>query len=79
MTIEEATQKYGMMGSFRTHSANNRVWWTGLADGTSVIFLSFDKKNLYNIYRDVPQKLTEEQLKIFIEDEPFWADWKGLI
>ena len=36
---------------------------------------SFDKKHIFNMFRDYPQELTDEQKKIFDEENPYWADF----
>ena len=36
---------------------------------------SFDKKKVFNFFRDYPDKLTKEEKAIFDNDFPYWADF----
>lgn len=59
-----------MTAKWDTSDPNSRVWWKDTPGVTGVLVFSFDKKKEYNFYRDFPDKLTPEELKIFREDEP---------
>lgn len=51
------------------------VWW--LDDGRYLgrhVF-SFDKVQKFNLFKDYPHKLSEEQRQIFDKEEPFWSDY----
>ena len=37
--------------------------------------LVFDKKNIFNMFRDYPHNLTPKQKEIFDEENPEWADF----
>ncbi|MCD8287615.1 MAG: hypothetical protein LUC18_02095 [Porphyromonadaceae bacterium] len=79
MTIEEAEKKYGELRPLDRDNKKYRVWRTAPVKSKGILFFSFDKKHLYNAFSDIPEELTPEQKKIFIEDEPFWASLRGLI
>ena len=36
---------------------------------------SFDKKRIFNMFRDYPHELTPEQKKIFDEENPEWCEF----
>ena len=36
---------------------------------------TFDGDTFFNMYRDYPENLTEEQKKIFDKENPFWAKY----
>jgi hypothetical protein len=36
---------------------------------------SFDKKKIYNMFRDYPQELTNEEKDIFDKENPYWRDF----
>ena len=35
---------------------------------------SFDKKKVYNLFKDYPQKLSKEEKKLFDKENPEWAE-----
>lgn len=39
------------------------------------MYFSFDKENIYQLFGDYPRHLTEEQLRIFNEENPYWRDF----
>lgn len=63
---------------FFKYKEEDRVWWTSPIDMIGAVCFSFDRITVYNLWSDCPQKLTEEELKIFIEEHPGWAELKGL-
>lgn len=36
---------------------------------------TFDKKKIFNLFRDYPYKLTKKQKEIFDKENPYWADF----
>lgn len=56
------------------NNKNDQIWWKVTNTKGDFIF-SFDKKTEYNIYLDFPYKLTKGQVKIFIKENPFWAEY----
>lgn len=54
----------------------DKIWWLDNADEkVGEWIFSFDKKEIFNMFADYPNKLTEEQKKIFDEENPYWADF----
>lgn len=69
-------EKKDMPSKWMRDDEKSRIWWLDNADEKIGVFIfSFDKKTSYNLFSDYPYKLSEKQLKIFEEDEPFWADF----
>ena len=53
---------------------NSRIWWYDNSDERVGEWLfSFDKKTVFNMFRDYPHKLTPEQKRIFDAENPYWA------
>ena len=56
------------------NNKTDKIWWK-ITDTKGDFIFSFDKKTEFNIYLDFPYKLTKEQVKIFINENPFWAEY----
>lgn len=64
-----------MFNRFYKENEGDRIWWLD-NDGTEGEFVfSFNRIKTFNLFRDYPWKLTEEQKRIFDEEQPFWADF----
>lgn len=46
------------------------IWWIGHIDWCDGQLFSFDKKKIYNVYRDYPRNLTKKQREIFEKENP---------
>jgi hypothetical protein len=62
-----------VLSDFYKENENDRIWWVDDTETTGEWLFSFDKKKIYNMFADFPQKLTEVQ--IFIKEQPYWADF----
>lgn len=49
--------------------------WLDTFDQQGVFQFTFDGKTIFNMFRDYPYKLTQEQKEIFDKENPFWADF----
>ena len=55
---------------------NDKIWWYDNSDKVIGIFLfSFDRKKVYNLFRDYPFELNKQEKIIFKKEQPFWADF----
>lgn len=54
---------------------DDKIWWKIQEGVIGEHIFSFDKKVEFNLFRDYPWKLTEEQQRIFDAENPFWADF----
>ena len=53
---------------------DNTIWWyDGESDGE--FLFSFDKKKVYNLFADYPHNMTSEEVRIFDEENPYWAEF----
>lgn len=53
---------------FFKHEPEDKIWW--VRDDNLQLRFSFDKKKIFNLYRDYPQKLTKEQKELFDKENP---------
>ena len=60
---------------FYKNDPNDKIWWKDTPDQVGLWLFSFDKKTVFNMFQDYPYKLTTEQIKIFDEENPEWADF----
>ena len=60
---------------FYKDSEESKVWWIDKIDVIGEILFSFDKKKIYNIFLDYPHNMTEEEVRIFDSENPFWRDF----
>lgn len=60
---------------FYKERETDKIWWVddGISDGE--MLFSFDKKQIFNLFKDYPWKLTAEQKEIFDKENAFWADF----
>ena len=75
---------------FYKENENDQVWWVThyiqldenkelSEDNIDKIIgeqlFSFDKKKIYNLFRDYPKELTKEEKEVFDRENPYWADF----
>lgn len=60
---------------FYKKNENDIIWWVNNQDVIGENLFSFDKKIIFNLFRDYPYKLTTEQKEIFDKENPYWADF----
>ena len=63
-----------MSNKFVKNNESDQIWWV-VTDAIGVWDFSFDKKTIFNMFRDYPYKLTDGQKAIFDRENPFWADF----
>ena len=68
--------EYGLLSDFYKRDDNSRVWWIDALEQKGALLFSFDRKKIYNYWPDYPCNLTPEEVKIFQEDEPYWANFR---
>ena len=64
-----------MLSDFYKKNKNDKIWWTSNLDSFGEFLFSFDKKKIFNLFRDFPYKLTKEQIEIFNKENPYWKDF----
>ena len=63
-----------MRSEFYRNNVSDQIWWVDNGK-IGVWEFSFDKRKIYNMFRDYPHELTKEQKRIFDEEDPYWADF----
>lgn len=51
------------------------IWWVDDPETRGEWLFTFDKTNIFNMFRDYPYKLTKKQREIFDKENPYWADY----
>lgn len=51
------------------------IWWVDNPDVVGEWLFTFDKKQIFNMFRDYPYKLTQKQKAIFDKENPYWVDF----
>lgn len=66
-----------MDASFYKMNPSDTIWW--VADKNPMppgrFIFTFDKKKFYNMFKDYPYELTDEEKEVFDKENPFWADF----
>lgn len=60
---------------FYKDSEESKVWWIYRIGVIGEFLFSFDKKKIYNLFRDYPHNMTEEEVRIFDRENPYWRDF----
>lgn len=64
-----------MLSDFYKKNKNDKIWWIDDVETVGEFLFSFDKKKIYNLFKDYPTKLTEEEIKIFDKENPYWKNF----
>ena len=61
---------------FYKENPNDKIWWVdNSSDYVGIHEFSFDKKKIFNLFRDYPWKLSNEEKEIFDKENPYWANF----
>lgn len=60
---------------FYKEKPTDKVYWVDNIGVVGELLFTFDKKKIFNLFRDYPQKLTNEEKRIFDKENPYWADF----
>ena len=63
---------------FYKDDEDDLIWWTAPIEEIGTILFSFDKKTVFNFWKDYPEKLTSEQIKIFQKENPILAELRPI-
>ena len=63
---------------FYKKNLKDKIWWVDNGgDVKGEMVFSFDKKKLYNLFKDYPQNLSKEEKEIFDSENEFWKEYFG--
>lgn len=61
--------------NFIKNNPDDMIWWVDNPERIGEWLFSFDKKNVFNMFRDYPGRLTKKQKEIFDKENPEWANF----
>lgn len=65
-----------MQNNWYKENPTDKIWWIdNCRQAVGEFLFSFDKKKIFNLFRDYPFKLTFEEKEIFDKENPYWADF----
>ncbi len=60
---------------FRKNNESDVIWWVDNPETIGEWLFTFDKKRIFNMFRDYPHELTQKQKAIFDKENPYWVDF----
>ena len=60
---------------FYKNKPTDKIYWIDNIGVIGEFLFTFDKKKIYNLFRDYPQRLTPKEKIIFDKENPYWADF----
>lgn len=60
---------------FYKENPQDKIWWVDTGDVKGVFEFSFDKKKTYNLFADYPHNMDPEEIRIFDNEQPYWAEF----
>lgn len=61
---------------FYKKKPQDKVWWVDFPEEKGTFAISFDKENIYYLYRDY-FNLSPEQRALFNKENPYWEKYFG--
>lgn len=59
---------------FYKNNPTDKIYWVE-TDTVGQWLFTFDKKTIFNMFRDYPDMLTPEQKEIFDSENPYWKEF----
>lgn len=60
---------------FYKNNRGDKIWWVDSGETVGEWLFTFDKKTIFNMFSDYPDKLTPEQKALFDKENPYWAEF----
>ena len=64
-----------MTTGFYKRKESDTIWWINDTEMVESLYFTFDKKKLYTPFRDYPNNMTEEEIRIFEKENPDYVDY----
>lgn len=61
--------------NFIKNNPDDMIWWVDNPENIGEWLFTFDKANVFNMFRDYPERLTKKQKEIFDKENPEWANF----
>ena len=59
----------------KKHNINCNFKWIKNPDSIGEHLFTFDGKKIYNLFKDYPHNLTQEEKVLFDEINPYWVEY----
>lgn len=60
---------------FARNNPDDMIWWVDDPENIGEWLFTYDKTNVFNMFRDYPERLTRKQKEIFDKENPEWANF----
>lgn len=64
-----------MSDKWYKNKESDKIWWKDTPEDLGLWIFSFDREEEFNMFADYPFKLTEDQIRIFDQENPEWAQF----
>lgn len=64
-----------MLSDFYKDNPKHKIYWVDDLEKKGEFLFSFDKKKIYNLFRDYPHKLSKQEKEIFDKENPYWKEF----
>ena len=61
--------------NFYKNNPEDKIFWIDNIEEKGSYEFSFDKRKIYNLFRDYPHNMTKNEVDIFDKENPYWADF----
>ena len=60
---------------FYKRNKDDVIFWVDDVETIGEMLFTFDRKKVFNLFADYPHRLTEEERRIFDQENPYWCDF----
>lgn len=78
MSSKEILEAEGVeLGEWYKDKPSDKIWWLEVLNEKGLWLFSFDQVKIYNLFSDYPERMTKEEVEIFNQENPYWAEFFG--